>query len=74
MEFEYGVTIFIPPENPEELVNAIKALKSDPEKCRKMGRAGRAFVENNYDRSVLARKYLSLLEKVTVNSYRSKSN
>ena len=56
--------LVIPPENPEELVKAIAALKSDPEKGRRMGQAGRTFVEENYDRKILARKYLAVLEKV----------
>jgi len=29
-----------------------------------MGENGRAFVEGNYDRRVLARKYLGVLEKI----------
>ncbi len=59
-----GAALIIPPENPEELVNAIRELKSDSEKCRKMGENGGAFVEGNYDRRVLARKYLGVLEKI----------
>jgi len=57
--------LVIPPENPAELIKAIKILKSDPEMCWRMGQAGRTFVEENYDRKVLARKYLNLLEKVS---------
>lgn len=59
-----GATLIIPPENPEELVKAIKLLKNNPDKCHKMGQNGRTFVEKKYDRKVLARKYLNLLEKV----------
>ena len=60
-----GAALVIPPENPGELVHAINALKSDPEKCRIMGQAGRTFVEKNYNRKTLSRKYLSVLEKIT---------
>lgn len=59
-----GAALIIPPENSEELVRAIKVLKTDPEKCRRMGQNGRAFVEKNYDRKILARKYLNLLESI----------
>jgi glycosyltransferase involved in cell wall biosynthesis len=59
-----GAALVISPENPEELVRAIKVLKGDPERCQRMGWAGRLFVENNYDRKKLAREYLVLLEKV----------
>lgn len=60
-----GAALVIPPENPEELVRAIKILKSDRQKCREMGQSGRAFVEKNYDRKMLARKYLNLIEKLS---------
>ena len=56
----------IPPENPEELVNAIMMLKDNPGKCQKMGKNGRVFAEKYYDRKKLARKYLTLLEKVAL--------
>lgn len=65
-----GAALVIPPENPVELVSAIKALKSDPEKCWRMGQAGRAFVEKNYDRRILARKYLGVVEKITAQPQR----
>ena len=59
-----GAALVIPPEDPEELVNAIRELRSDFERCRRMGENGRTFVEGNYDRKVLARKYLGVLEKI----------
>ena len=59
-----GAALVIPPENSEELVRAIKVLKTDPDKCQRMGQNGRAFVEKNYDRRILAKKYLDLIERV----------
>ncbi|MFH1754522.1 MAG: glycosyltransferase, partial [Candidatus Latescibacterota bacterium] len=56
--------VVIPPENPEALVDAILCLKNSPETCRRLGAAGHTFVERNYDRKELARKYLTLLERV----------
>jgi len=35
-----------------------------------MGEAGRAFVEKNYDRRKLARKYLGVVEKITAQPQR----
>lgn len=58
-----GAALVIPPENSGELVTAIKVLKNDPDRCRRMGQNGRAFVENNYDRKILAKKYLTVIEK-----------
>lgn len=62
-----GAALVIPPENPVELVRAIKVLKSNPEKRRRMGQEGIAFVEKNYDRKILAMRYLTVIEKVTSN-------
>lgn len=58
-----GSAIVISPENPKELARAIHILKSNPEQRRKMGESGRCFVEKYYDRRMLARKYLDLIEK-----------
>jgi len=63
-----GASLVIPPENPEELVSAIKELKINPEECRRMGKCGRAFVEKHYDRKMLARKYLALLDRVVTSN------
>ena len=59
-----SASLVIPPENPEELISAIKELKNDSDRCRRMGQNGRSFVENHYDRKILARKYLTILERV----------
>ena len=48
------VALIIPLENPEDLIKAIKVLKSDAEKRGIMGQKGRAFVENNFDRKIFA--------------------
>ncbi|MEE9164821.1 MAG: glycosyltransferase family 4 protein [Nitrospinota bacterium] len=58
-----GAALVIPPENPVDLVKAIKVLKNNPAKLRKMGKEGYVFVRKNYDRKKLASKYLSVLEK-----------
>jgi glycosyltransferase involved in cell wall biosynthesis len=62
-----GAALVIPPENPEELVKAIHILRSSPETCNRMGQNGHNFVEKNFDRKLLARNYLALLEKVVNN-------
>lgn len=59
-----GSAIVLPPEDPKALVKAIKDLEDNPESCKSMGIAGRKFVEENYGRKILARRYLNLLSRV----------
>ncbi len=64
-----GAALVIPPENPAELVWAIKILKNNPQQCGQLGKNGRIFVEKNYDRKMLARKYLTVMDKVINNHF-----
>lgn len=45
--------LLVPPDDSEALTQAIRELLSNPERCRSMGQAGRAWVENemNWDRA-----------------------
>ncbi|NNN21030.1 MAG: glycosyltransferase family 4 protein [Acidimicrobiales bacterium] len=57
--------VVVPPENPELLAEAIKKL-SDSEFLREaMGKSGRSYVEENFDRTKLASDYLALMERIT---------
>jgi glycosyltransferase involved in cell wall biosynthesis len=40
--------LYVPPEDPAALRQAIESLVSDPDLARRMGRAGRALVEERY--------------------------
>jgi colanic acid biosynthesis glycosyl transferase WcaI len=57
-----GAGEFVAPEDPEAMAQAILRLAGQREQLRERGRQGRRFVLENYDRSALARKYLTLLE------------
>jgi glycosyltransferase involved in cell wall biosynthesis len=62
---EYGnCGVFVEPEDPESLANAVRRLAADEQLRSELGERGRTFVEENYDRAVLARRYLSILEDV----------
>jgi glycosyltransferase involved in cell wall biosynthesis len=61
---EAGAGVAIQPGDPEALANAVRKLAEDPELRRRMGLAGRDYVERNFDRSVLARKLLLVMEKM----------
>lgn len=56
--------ICIEPENAQELGEAIVKLADDPELRRQMGSNGRTYVQEHFDRTKLAERYLSLLEKI----------
>ena len=58
---ESGGAVVVPPEDAEGIAAAVRALRADPERRRRMGAAGRAFVEAHYGRDRLARDYLGVL-------------
>jgi glycosyltransferase involved in cell wall biosynthesis len=56
--------IAIEPEDPAALARAIAELADNPERCRRLGAAGRKFVEENHDRDRLAMAMLDVLRDV----------
>ncbi|MHC4075147.1 MAG: glycosyltransferase family 4 protein, partial [Planctomycetota bacterium] len=56
-----GSGIYVEPENPQEFAEAVLKLKDNPELCREYGRSGLSFVRENFDRKMLADKYLNIL-------------
>jgi glycosyltransferase involved in cell wall biosynthesis len=56
--------VFSPPEDAARLVSTLSALAADPGRADNMGRSGRANVEANYSRPVLAARYLETLQAV----------
>lgn len=59
-----GAGIAIPPEDAGELAAAILRLRADAELRQRLGASGRAFVQQEYRREVLAARYLELLGRV----------
>lgn len=57
--------LLISPENPDEMASAIKLLHSDKELRLAMGERGQVL-SRQFDRHVLARKMLSVLQNVTL--------
>ncbi|MHC4602612.1 MAG: glycosyltransferase family 4 protein [Planctomycetota bacterium] len=59
--------IYVEPENAEEFVEAVLKLKENTQLCNEYGENGLNFVRQNFDRDVLADKYLSIInDKVVV--------
>jgi len=57
--------IVVEPEASHEIADALRALAADPPRRRQMGEQGRAYVEANFDRRELARRYREVLGSVT---------
>lgn len=56
--------VVVEPESAEALAAAVAELMADDARRAEMGAAGRRFVEEHYDRKVLAARYLRVLEGV----------
>ncbi|HWE28695.1 MAG TPA: glycosyltransferase family 4 protein, partial [Polyangia bacterium] len=59
-----GAGVFVPPEDPQQLAQAIRQLAADPERRSQLGAAGLRHVEAHYSRPALAQSYLKVLEDV----------
>lgn len=62
---ESGCAVVVEPENPAQLADKIIELsEAGTEFLRNMGRSGRGFVSEKYDRAVIAEKFMGELEHV----------
>jgi colanic acid biosynthesis glycosyl transferase WcaI len=56
-----GGGLCVPPESAEAIAGVLRELAADPERARRMGLQGRAYVEQHFSRSALANHYLEIL-------------
>ena len=56
--------LFIPPEDPDALVEAVRRLKENPDLHETLSENAHDHVQAHYDRAVLARRYATLLAEV----------
>ena len=54
--------IYVEPENPKEFVEAVLKLKANPKLCNEYGENGLNFVKKNFDRAILADRYIDILQ------------
>ena len=59
---ECGITV--PPGNPASMEVAIRAIANDPSKKRIMGKNGRSYIEQHFDRPVVAEKLNKLIQQM----------
>ena len=64
-----GATV-VPPETPDALANAIIALATSADQRTHQRKLGREFVEAEYDRAALARRYLDILRSTVASEPR----
>ncbi len=60
-----GCGIFVPPGDSGKLAEAIISFAEDRDQCRKMGLAGRSYLEENFNRTAIAGKLLKLMKDMT---------
>jgi glycosyltransferase involved in cell wall biosynthesis len=53
--------VYVEPESPQSLAEAVQALSKDRARCRNYGKSGRWFVEAHYSRQAQARRLADLL-------------
>jgi glycosyltransferase involved in cell wall biosynthesis len=58
-----GAGVFVEPENPEDFALKIKSYIMEPEKVKNQGENGYYYAKENFDRIVLANKYLDLVRE-----------
>lgn len=54
---------YVDPNNPNELVEKLLFLSSNPEIVQEMGRLSRKLAETKYDKSILCEEYVQLINK-----------
>lgn len=59
-----GGAVVLEPEAAEALAAAVEDLSRDPKRCEELGRRGRRYVEEHFDRRKLAAEYLLALERI----------
>jgi colanic acid biosynthesis glycosyl transferase WcaI len=58
------VGLVVPPEEPQALAGAIRRLQQNPDEAGRLGRNGRRVVEEQFDRSVVLKRFAQHLESL----------
>ncbi len=56
--------VYVPPEDPESLAQALIKIKDDPAARQQMGSNGRIYTVKHYSRQVLAKQLVDILEDI----------
>jgi len=58
---EAGAGVFVPPGDSNALATAIREMASNPIEIKRMGKAGRAFMEQHFNRPALSKEMEEVL-------------
>lgn len=61
---QHNCGYYVDPKNPNDLVEKIKYLQNNPSRVVEMGRNARSLAENVYDKSILSKQFVDVLENV----------
>ena len=61
---EAGCGVFSQPGDPAALAQVISFLARDPKNARRMGLAGRTYLEGHFSRSMIAQRLVRILESM----------
>jgi len=53
---------YVQPGDPRALADSVRRLAADPQRARRMGQAGRQYLEQNFSREEIARRLIHVLE------------
>jgi glycosyltransferase involved in cell wall biosynthesis len=59
--------VVVPPGDADALGDAIRKLEKNPQNGRILGSNGRKYIENHFDRVILAEKFMLILERMLEN-------
>jgi len=57
--------VLVPPDDPRALANAVAALLDDPDRAARIGRGGRALVQEHFTLDAVTRRHLELYERAS---------
>jgi glycosyltransferase involved in cell wall biosynthesis len=60
-----GAGVYVEPENISEYNRIIRMYLNDPERLKREGESGYRFAKENFDREVLAKKYLEYISSIS---------
>jgi len=61
---KYSCGVYVDPDNPQELADTLIKWSRKREKVLEMGRNSRKLAEKVYDKSILSKKFVSIMDKL----------
>ena len=65
---DHNCGFFVDPKSPQDLASKILYLQKQPEVCKEMGLNSRKLAETKYDKSILCKKFVDVVESLQPNN------